>query len=107
MEPPLIVNVPDAEPSSNPAALPVAFPTAPAFTGPPVWVYVIALPTGDRSRLEMLSVPPSIVNVAPTPQLISLPAAVPTVIVPCVTRSEPLFTGEPACPAPGWLGLCG
>src|ERR1041384_4665129 len=99
MEPPLIVNVPDAEPSSNPAALAVASPTVVTFTVPPVWVYVIALATGDRSRLAMLSVPPSIVNVAPTPQLISLPAAVPTGVVPCVPRREPLFTGEPAWPA--------
>src|ERR1044072_263129 len=99
MEPPPTRNVPAAEPRSTPAALPVAFPTVVTFTVPPVWVYVIALATGDRSRLAMLSVPPSIVNVAPTPQLFSLPAGVPAVIVPCGPPSEPLFTGEPAWPA--------
>ena len=38
------------------------------------------------------------VNAAPTPAPMTLVPTVPTLSVPAVTRSEPLFVGEPLCP---------
>ena len=42
--------------------------------------------------------PPSMVNAAPTPAPMTFVPIVPTLSVPAVTRSEPLFVGEPFWP---------
>src|SRR5262245_47644183 len=103
MLPPLIVKLLVAEDSSRPPALFNVFETVVTFTVPPLWFQVMALAV--RKRLAMLSVPPSIVNVAPALAPSTFPCAVPTVNVPCVSRSRPVTVGEPACPATVKLGL--